>query len=96
MSVYVQPSRTDCFPSSQIEALLSGIPSVCTDIPGASWVIKETGMGEIVPSKDSNALAEGIIKVIKERKKYLKHFNKVKETFNYKNTLSNYEKLLTS
>ncbi len=96
LSVYVQPSRTDCFPSSQIEALLSGIPSVCTDIPGASWVIKETGMGEIVPSKDSNALAEGIIKVIKERKKYLKHFNKVKETFNYKNTLSNYEKLLTS
>ena len=93
LSVYVQPSVTDCFPSSQIEALLAGIPSVCTDIPGARWVVSETGMGELVKSKNPDALAGGIVKVIKDRERYCKNFDKVKKIFDYQKTLSDYEKL---
>lgn len=93
LSVYVQPSRTDCFPSSQIEALLSGIPSVCTDIPGARWAVKQSEMGEIVRVEDVNDLAEGIVKVIKERKKYIAKINKVKQIFDYNKTLLDYERL---
>ena len=36
--VFALPSRSDCFPSVQIEAMLCGTPVVCTDIPGrARW-----------------------------------------------------------
>lgn len=93
LAVYVQPSRTDCFPSSLVEALLSGVPCVCTDIPGARWSVKETGMGEIVRSQDPESLATGILKVLENREKYLQNFSKVKEIFNYERTLKEYERL---
>jgi glycosyltransferase involved in cell wall biosynthesis len=93
LDVLVQPSRTDCFPSSQVEALLSGVPSVCTDIPGARWAVKESGMGRLVRPQDPAALAEGIIKVVRERKKYQKNFKRVLKIFSYPKTLSCYEEL---
>lgn len=93
LSVYVQPSRTDCFPSSQIEALLTGTPSVCTDIPGARQAVKETGMGEIVAAQNPEALAQGIVQVLKDRKRYQENFPKVKKIFDYQDTLRAYEQL---
>lgn len=93
LSVYVQPSVTDCFPSSLVEALLSGVPCVCTDIPGARWAIKETGMGEIVEPKNPQALAEGILKVMENQRKYLQNFKKAKEVFDYKITLKEHERI---
>lgn len=93
LDVLVQPSRTDCFPSSQVEALLSGTPSVCTDIPGARWPVKETKMGKLVKPENSQALAEGIVEVIKSKKEYQKNQKKVKEIFDYQKTLAEYEKL---
>ncbi len=93
LSVLVQPSRTDCFPSSQVEALLSGVPSVCTDIPGVRWPIKESGMGRLVKPQDPAALAEGIIKVVRESRQYQKNFKRVREIFSYSKTLSRYEEL---
>lgn len=93
LSVYVQPSRTDCFPSSQIEALLSGIPSVCTDIPGARWAVFISEMGELVEPKNPSALVAGIVKVIQNRDQYLKSFTKIESIFDYDQTLESYEKL---
>jgi len=93
LAVYVQPSRTDCFPSSLVEALLSETPCVCTNIPGARWSVSQTGMGEVVKPKNPEALVEGIIKVLKNREKYLVNFPKVKKIFDYQKTLGNYERL---
>lgn len=58
--LFVLPSRTDCHPAVQIEALLCGTPLVTTDIPGARSVVGLTGMGRIVPTEDPAALAAGI------------------------------------
>jgi glycosyltransferase involved in cell wall biosynthesis len=93
LSVYVQPSRTDCFPSSLVEALLAGVPCVCTDIPGARWSVKETGMGEIVKPGDPEGLAIGILKVLGGQKKYLQNSKSVREIFDYERTLKEYERL---
>lgn len=91
LSVYVQPSVTDCFPSSLVEALLSGVPCVCTDIPGARWAVKETKMGEIVKHCDSKSLAEGILIILKNRERYLKKIRGVEKIFDYRKTLEDYE-----
>jgi len=95
LDVYVQPSRTDCFPSSQIEAMLCGIPSVCTDIPGARWVVKKSGMGILVKPNSVKYLARGIIKAIKRKTELRKKYYKVRRLFDYQKTLDKYEKIFS-
>lgn len=94
IDLLIQPSRTDCFPSSQIEALLAGTPSVCSNIPGARWVVKQTAMGFLVEPGNPQSLAKGIINGVKNRRQLLKGRGKVKEIFDYQKTLSDYEQLL--
>lgn len=91
--VLVQPSRSDCFPSSLVEAILAGIPVVCTNISGARWVVKKTKMGVLVPPRNHQALAKGIVRVLKNRKKYLQPRKKIEKIFNYEETIKKYEKL---
>ncbi len=62
--LFVLPSRSDCFPSVQIEALLSGTPLVTTDIPGAREVVQVTGLGRLVAPRDPQALADGIVAML--------------------------------
>jgi glycosyltransferase involved in cell wall biosynthesis len=96
LSVFVQPSRTDCFPSAQVEAMLLGTPVVCTDIPGARWVVKHTKMGVLVKPYDSKALEKGIIKVLKNPQQYIKPREEVEKVFNYEKNVSKYESLIKS
>lgn len=93
LEVLVQPSRTDCFPSSQIESLLAGTPSVCANIPGARWAVKSTGMGLLVKPGSPEALAEGVVQLIKNKSKYISRQKKVSEIFNYEHTLQKYEQI---
>lgn len=72
LDAFVISSRSDCFPTTQIEATLSGVPSVVTDIPGARMLVKETGFGKIVSTEDVNALANGIIDVLENKTYYQK------------------------
>ncbi len=92
--VFVLPSRSDCFPSTQIEAMFCGTPVVCTDIPGAREAIKATGMGIIVPSRDEKALAEGIVRMLAEGTPYVKAREEVAGVFDLERTLDQYEALL--
>lgn len=69
LETFVISSRSDCFPTTQIEAVLQHIPTVCTDIPGARMLVKETGYGEITNTEDHLSLAHGIITLIQNREK---------------------------
>ncbi len=91
--VFALPSRTDCFPSVQIEALLSGTPVVATNIPGAREVVRVTGMGKLVTPRDPNAIAAGIADVLNNRSAYVKTRAQIREIFNTEKTLDEYEKL---
>ncbi|MGB4965941.1 MAG: glycosyltransferase family 4 protein [Microgenomates group bacterium] len=77
LNVFVISSRSDCLALTQMEAAHAGVPIVCTDIPGARMLVKETGFGTIVDSNDPNSLADGIIKVLKNREIYQKNQKKV-------------------
>ncbi len=73
-------NRTESFGIVQVEALAQGTPIVASDLPGVRQPVSRTGMGEIVPLRDAQSLARGLIKVIKEDKpkqihgEYLKSF----------------------
>lgn len=94
--VFALPSRTDCFPSVQIEAMLSGTPVVATNIPGAREVIKVTGMGKLVTPRDPQAFANGLIEVLWNRAAYTKTRAQIREIFNTERTLDEYEALFES
>lgn len=92
--VFVLPSRSDCFPSTQIEAMFCGTPVVCTDIPGAREAVQASGAGLIVPPRDGKALAEGIVRMLEDRSLYCRTRVEVARVFNLDRTLDQYEALL--
>ncbi len=94
--VLALPSRTDCFPMVQVEAMLCGTPAVATDIPGLRVPIRLTQMGLLVPPQDERALADGLVEVLTHRQQYLKSRREIEAVFDMEKTLDEYERLLQS
>ncbi len=94
--VLALPSRTDCFPMVQIEAMLSGAPAVATDIPGLRVPVRMTGMGHLVRPQDEHALAEGIAHVLNNRDWYAKSRQEIGSVFNLEKAIDVYEQLFQS
>ncbi|MFY1686361.1 glycosyltransferase family 4 protein [Plantactinospora sp. WMMB782] len=47
----------------QAEAMISGVPSVASDLPGMRVPVQLTGFGELVPPRDPAAIAEALVRV---------------------------------
>jgi glycosyltransferase involved in cell wall biosynthesis len=64
--VTVLPSvnATESFGLVQIEAMMCGTPSVASNLPGVRQPVLTTGMGKIVPLRDSDGLAQAILAVL--------------------------------
>ena len=64
--VTVLPSvnSTESFGLVQIESMICGTPVVASDLPGVRQPVQMTGMGKIVPIRDSTTLAQAILEVI--------------------------------
>jgi glycosyltransferase involved in cell wall biosynthesis len=93
--VFALSSRTDCFPSTQVEAVLSGTPLVTTDIPGAREVVQVTGMGVLVPPRDPAGLARGIVEVLENRNRYVRPPAEIHGIFDMEKSVGEYEALLS-
>jgi glycosyltransferase involved in cell wall biosynthesis len=91
--VFVLPSRTDCFGTVQVEAMLSGTPVVATDIPGARSVVATTGMGLLVPPRDTSALAAGIVLTLQDPAALVKKRAAVRQAFDPDRSIAEYEAL---
>jgi len=92
--VFALPSRTDCFPSTQVEAVLSGTPLVTADIPGAREVVQVTGMGVLAPPRDPAGLARGIVEVLRYRDRYARPPEAIRRIFDLEKSVGEYEELL--
>ncbi len=81
----VIPSRSDCFNLVQAEAMLHGKPSIVSNIPGARFLVKETGFGLIFKKNNVEDLADKIIISIRKKASLLKNKNKVLSILNINN-----------
>ena len=94
IDLFALPSRSDCFPSTQIEAVRAGTPLVTADIPGAREIVKVTGMGELVAARDPEALARGIVSVARNLDTYRSRHPVALELFNPEKAFVAYETLM--
>jgi glycosyltransferase involved in cell wall biosynthesis len=94
LDVLVLPSTnsTEAFGMVQVEAMLWNIPVVATDLPGVRVPINKTGMGIVVPIRNEQTLAEGIIQVLKNKNIYSQRQKVVRE-FDFRKTTNQWNKL---
>ena len=95
LDVLVVPSlnSTETFGLVQIEAMIQGTPTVASNLPGVRVPPRLTGMGEVVPIGDSNALAEAIIKILSNPEKYQGSPKDVEIQFDPLETAAAYERI---
>ena len=78
----------------QVEGMTCGTPVVATDLPGVRQPVLSSGMGKIVPVKDSHALAEGIIAVLNSSDRLDdEKLNALKEHYSPETVVKEYETL---
>jgi glycosyltransferase involved in cell wall biosynthesis len=95
LDVLVVPSTnsTETFGMVQVEGMLCGTPSIASDLPGVRQPVRMTGMGEVVPIRDSNALADAVVRVLNDRGKYIRPRSEIEALFSTERTAELYEQL---
>lgn len=93
--VTVLPSlnSTESFGLVQVESMLCGAPSICSDLPGVRVPVQTTGMGRVVPVGDDAALAEAIIEVAGNPDRYRKPREAIEHLYNIERSVREYERL---
>ncbi len=93
--VLVVPSlnSTESFGLVQVEAMLCGTPSIASNLPGVRQPPRMTGMGEVTPIGDSEALAEAILRILEHPEDYVQPRGLIEDTFSLGRTVSGYEAL---
>ncbi len=96
--VLVLPSlnSTESFGLVQVEAMLSETPVIASNLPGVRQPVRMTGMGEITPIGNEQALAQNILQVIKNKADYLRPRAEIAGIFDLQNTVSRYEELFAA
>lgn len=92
LDVLVIPSinSTESFGLVQIEAMMNGAPVVASNLPGVRQPVTMTGMGEVVPVGDHEALAQAIIAILDSHGSYIRTTDVIAESFSPQNTANEY------
>ena len=86
-------NSTEAFGLVQIEAMLNGVPSVASALPGVRRPVQMTGMGKVTPIGDADALAEGVLEVLDEPQKYRRDPAEIAPAYDPDGVAAQYEQL---
>ena len=89
-------NSTESFGLVQVEAMLSGVPVVASDLPGVRQPARLTGMGEIARIGDAEDLARQLLAVLSSPGKYRRDAKEIRAIFPPEKTLDFYEGLYRS
>jgi glycosyltransferase involved in cell wall biosynthesis len=63
IDVFALPSVSESFGIVQAEAMMTGVPSVTTDLAGGRYPVTATGFGKVVPVGNPDALRHAIVEL---------------------------------
>ena len=95
LDVLTVPSlnSTEAFGLVQIEAMMNGVPCVPSALPGVRRPVQMHGMGLVSQIGDSASLAESILGVLDDPKKYRGDIEAIKKSYDPASIAQEYEKL---
>jgi glycosyltransferase involved in cell wall biosynthesis len=95
LDVLTVPSlnSTEAFGLVQIEAMMNGVPCVASALPGVRQPVSLHGMGRVAKIGDSASLAESILEILTEPKKFRGDIESIKKSYDPDSIAAEYEKL---
>lgn len=95
LDVLVVPSlnSTETFGFVQIEAMMHGVPTVASNLPGVRQPVTLSGMGKVIPVGDVSALAAAILDIFDHPKAYRGDTEKLVQMFHPDNNAASFERL---
>jgi len=63
-------NSTEAFGLIQIEAMMNGVPSIASNLPGVRQPVLRHHMGKVIPIGDANALADAVNQIMQNQEKY--------------------------
>ncbi|MCX7938125.1 MAG: glycosyltransferase family 4 protein, partial [Thermoflexales bacterium] len=93
LTVLPSLNATESFGLVQVESMLCGTPSICSDLPGVRVPVQTTGMGEVVPVGDAEALAQAILRVYAHRERYVRPRHEIERYYSTERTAREYTQL---
>jgi glycosyltransferase involved in cell wall biosynthesis len=95
LDVLVVPSlnSTEAFGLVQIEAMLNGVPCVPSALPGVRMPVQMHGMGRVSEIGDSDSLAQSILAVLDDPRKFLGDTESIRKAYSPDTVAAEYEKL---
>ena len=77
-AIFCFPSKSEGFPKVIVEAMASGTPIICSNIPVLRYLINDSN-GYILESLDSDNIVNGINSIIVDKNRYMKISKKIKK-----------------
>lgn len=95
LDVITVPSlnSTEAFGLVQIEAMMNGVPSVPSALPGVRQPVKMHNMGVVSEIGNAESLADSILEVLDNREKYHGDPEAIKTAYDPESVVKEYEKL---
>ncbi|MBU6361858.1 MAG: glycosyltransferase family 4 protein [Chloroflexi bacterium] len=93
MTILPSLNSTESFGLVQVESMLCGTPSICSNLPGVRTSVQRTGMGQVVPIGDAAALAAAIMQMYANRSAFVRPRHEIEQFYSTAQSVQGYEQL---